>query len=277
VENDIDVVHTNGSNDNRMAFYASLFCKKKFKVIYTKHNTYPIKGIVSHWRFNCFNDAAIFVADSIYKTIGIKRITTPVYVIENGINLNWWKKEAPIRTGQEHLTMITNTGLSLHKGWTYLTDAIADLPPDMKKRLKVIVIGMLELEEEQSKARTKCDIDFPGFMDDARPALEQADVGFVLSYNSETSSFACKEMMAMSLPMIVSDYSSLPQRVDKDCGWITQTRNAGSIKEALLKILALSPEDLNAMKRKARAKAEAEYAQEIMIDATNQVYVDIAG
>ena len=39
MEHDIDIVHTNGSPDNRMALYVSLVTRKKFKVVFTKHNT----------------------------------------------------------------------------------------------------------------------------------------------------------------------------------------------------------------------------------------------
>lgn len=273
-EYDIDVVHTNGSQDNRVALYASLFCRKKFKVVFTKHNSYKIKGFVSQWRFNFFNDAAIFVSDSIYKTIGFNKLTPPIHVIENGIDLGYWKKTEGIETGHQ-LTLISNTALSLHKGWTYLTDAIHELPDELKKRLKIVVLGPLELEAAQALAKTKCSIEFPGYIADARPLLEKADVGFVLSYASETISFACREMMSMSLPVIVSDYASLPRNVDADCGWVTKTKDVQSIKEALITICSMTPEELNEMKRNARKKAEAEFSADLMVQKTNAVYPEL--
>lgn len=272
---DIDIIHTNGSQENRLALYASLITRKKFKVIFTKHNSYKIKGRVSQWRFNAWNDAVIFVTDYIYKTIGFSKFTTPIHVIENGIDLDYWKKRQPVETGHI-LTLVSNAGLSLHKGWTYLTDAIHALPDDLKARLKVMVIGPLEMDDVQALAKTKCSIEFPGFMADARPLLERADIGFLLSYGSEASSFACKEMMGMSLPMIVSDYTSLPKSVDEGCGWMTKLRDAESIKAALLKILSMAPEQLNEMKHNARKKAEANYSIEIMLEKTNEVYESIA-
>lgn len=271
---DIDLIHTSGSQENRLALYASLLTRKKFKVVFTKHNSYKIKGAISQWRFNTFNDAVIFVSDSVYKTIGFDTFTTPIHVIENGIDLNHWKKTQPIETGH-NLTLVTNTGLSLHKGWVYLTDAIAGLPEALKQRVKVQVIGPLELEAEQALAKTKCAIEFPGFMKDSRPLLEKADVGFVLSYASETISFACREMMGMSLPVIVSDYASLPRNVDRSCGWVTTIKNADSIREALMKILSMPPEELSEMKRNARKKAEAEFSADIMVKKTNNVYEEV--
>ena len=58
VDHDIDIVHTNGSPDNRMALYISLFTGKKFKVVLTKHNTIRIKNAVSRLRMRKFNDVA---------------------------------------------------------------------------------------------------------------------------------------------------------------------------------------------------------------------------
>ena len=63
LEHDIDIVHTNGSPDNRMALYVAPFTRKKFRVVFTKHNTIRIKNAVSRLRLNLFNDAIIFVGD----------------------------------------------------------------------------------------------------------------------------------------------------------------------------------------------------------------------
>lgn len=49
--------------------------------------------------------------------------------------------------------------------------------------------------------------------------------------------------------------------VDSGCGWVTITRNADSIREALVNILRMPPpEALDEVKRNARKKAEAEFS-----------------
>ncbi|MDR2891677.1 MAG: glycosyltransferase [Deltaproteobacteria bacterium] len=275
-QHDIDIVHTNGSSDNRMALYASPFVKKKFKTVFTKHNTYKVKGAVSLWRLNKFNAAVIFVSGQICKTIGLDSSNPRYHVIDNCIDLDFWKKNKEIHTG-EHLTLVSSAGTARHKGWTYLVDAIDGLPEAEKKRLSIILMGRHEpeMEDDRPIAATKCDITYTGFLEDTRPYLEKGDIGFVLSYKAEASSFASREMSAMSLPVMISDFPVMRDYVDQSCGWVTRAQDAESIRETLRKILAMPPEELNGMKRAARLKAEREFSIQRMLEATNKVYSGI--
>lgn len=267
----IDIVHTNGSNDNRMALYASWITRKKFKVVFTKHNVIKIKGWLSRLRLKWFNDAAIFVAN-LLEPLGLDKTHPRYHVIANGIDLEHWKRTQPVATGR-HLTLISHAGASRHKGWQHLMEAIAGLEEEEKKRLTVVMLARHEeeMEKELAEAGRICDFRFPGFMADVRPELEKADIGFLLSYK-EACSFSLREMMAMSLPMITSDFFTLAEFVDPGCGWVTKMKDSESIRAALRKILALSPEQMDLMKKAAREKAEAYFAIEAMIRETNAVY-----
>ncbi|GHV52425.1 transferase [Deltaproteobacteria bacterium] len=276
---DIDIVHTNGSPDNRMALYASLFGKKTFRTVFTKHNILPITGIISKYRFNHFNQAVIFVSATILDALALRRDFSRYHVIENCVDLSYWHKNEPVQTG-DHLTLASNAGASPRKGWTYLVDAVASLPEEMKKRLSIVVMGSLyteDMERELREAPAKCDIHFTGFLEDTRPLLEKADIGFVLSYKIETCSFASREMSGMSLPVMVSDFAGLVNNVDESCGWVTKPRDADSIRQTLLEILALSPEKLNGMKFAARKRAEEQFSISKMIGETNAVYASLSG
>lgn len=270
-EHDIDIVHTNGSNDNRMALYASLMPGKKFKVVYTKHNTIRIKNPVSRMRMNRFNDAVIFVGDFM-DYLGLDRRYPRYHVIPNGIDLEYWKRKEPVATGR-HLTLISNAGASRHKGWHHLMEAIAGLTDKEKSRLTVVMLARHEeeMEKELAEAPGICDFRFPGFLADVRPELEKADIGFLLSYK-EACSFACREMMAMSLPVITSDFVSLVKEIAPGCGWVTKMKDAESIRKVLRRILALPPEEINAMKQAARKKAEADFSSSDMRGKTYALY-----
>ncbi len=271
-ENDIDIVHTNGSQDNRLAFYASLFCRKKFKIVFTKHNSYRIKNIFSRWRFNS-NDAVIFVSRSIYASIGFSNFKTPITVIENGIDTDYWQRREPVAaaTGAK-LRLVSNAGTSPHKGWMLLAEAIGGLEPAEKARLSVTVLGRIQKEDEIARAKTLCDINFPGFFEDTRPYLEQGDIGFVLSYGVETISFACREMMSMSLPVMVSNYASLPDNIAPGSGWVVNNKDVAHIRRTLRQILQMPPETLYDMKLAARKHAQQNFTLNKMIAATNAVY-----
>ena len=275
-EHDIDIVHTNGSPDNRMALYVSLFTRKRFKVVFTKHNTIKIKNAVSRWRLHKFNAATIFVGDFI-DYLGLDKHNPRFHIIPNCIDLDYWKREAPLDTGRR-LVLISNAGASKHKGWQHLMEAIAGLPEADRQRLSVVLLARHEpeMEKELAGAMTGsiCEFHFPGFLSDARPWLEQADIGFVLSYK-EACSFACREMLAMGLPVITSDFMVLVNNIDENCGWVTKSKNAESIREVLQDILAMPPEELTGMKQAARRRAEAYFSIENMVKQTNEVYVAI--
>lgn len=273
---DIDIVHTNGSNDNRMALYASLISRKKFKVVFTKHNAIPIKNAVSRMRLKWFNDAVIFVGD-LLDYLGLDKKHPRFHVIPNGIDLEHWKRKETVHTGA-HLNLISHAGASRHKGWHHIMEAIAKLTEEEKKRLTVTMLARHEeeMEKELAEAGQICDFRFPGFFADVRPELENADIGFVLSYK-EAYSFACKEMMAMSLPVITSDFFILADTVDPEDGWVTRMKDSDSILQVLRQILSMSPEEINAMKNAARKKAEARFSIAGMINKTNALYDSIMG
>ncbi|MDL2314328.1 glycosyltransferase family 4 protein [Desulfovibrio sp. OttesenSCG-928-C14] len=272
-EKEIDLVHTNGSADNLTAMYARWLSGKKFKVVLTKHNTHKIRGAISNARFKNFNDAVIFVTDFIFEAIGLPNDSPKYHVVENGIDPEYWKKTEEISTSADCLTLVSNAGTTLRKGWTYLAEALATLPQADRARLKVQVLGRLgeDLAEEMERAKRISGMEFPGFHD-PRPFLEKGDVGFILSYAGEACSFACREMMSMALPVLVSDYSGHVKNVDDSCGWVTRARDVESIREALLKILSLSAEEISTMKAAARAKAEKYFSIDTMLEATNRVY-----
>jgi glycosyltransferase involved in cell wall biosynthesis len=271
VEHDIDIVHTNGSPDNRMVLYVSLLTRKKFKVVFTKHNVIRIKNAVSRLRLTRFNDAVIFVGDFV-DYLGLDRNNPRFHVIPNCIDTDHWKRAAPIATGP-HLSLISTAGASRHKGWQHLMEAIAGLEDEEKARLTVSLLARHEpeMEKELAEAGSICDFRFPGFLSDVRPALEQADIGFVLSYR-ESCSFSCREMLSMGLPVITSDFMILVNNINDACGWVTRMKDAGSIRQVLRSILAMPPERLTAMKEAARRKAEADFPLRAMIERTDQVY-----
>jgi glycosyltransferase involved in cell wall biosynthesis len=276
VEHDIDIVHTNGSPDNRMALYVALLSRKKFKVVFTKHNVIRIKNAVSRLRLARFNDAVIFVGDFL-DYLGLDRNNPRFHVIPNGIDTDHWQRRAPITTSR-HLTLVSTAGASRHKGWQHLMEAIAGLTDEEKTRLTVSMLARHEPEmaKELAEAGSICDFRFPGFLTDVRPELEKADIGFVLSY-MESCSYACREMLSMGLPVITSDFSILVNNINEECGWVTKMKDAGSIRQVLRSILAVPPERLTAMKEAARRKAEADFPLRAMIDATDRVYAGITG
>jgi glycosyltransferase involved in cell wall biosynthesis len=278
-QNNIDIVHTNENADNRILFYASFLTRKKFKVVLTKHNAKAIKKrITSRLRFNKFNSAVIYVSKSVVNTIGISDIKVPVHIIENGIDTDYWQLN-PSLPGTS-LTMVSIAGTAPCKGLQHLIAAIKKLPEDKKKRLRVKIVGKL-LSQDYIDSHFGGDycpevVSFVGYREEPKSELIGADLGFVLSDSEETISFACREMMACSLPVLVSDIGSLPENVDQDLsGWVTKRADVDAIYETILAILDKPPSELMEMKKAAREKALKSFGVDLMLQKTQNVYASL--
>ncbi|MET0504501.1 MAG: glycosyltransferase family 4 protein, partial [Luteibacter sp.] len=118
-------------------------------------------------------------------------------------------------------------------------------------------------------------VHFAGRLDDVRPLVATLDAGFVLSWDVETISFACREMMAMEKPVLVSDYAGLPENIrEGEDGWVVPARDRAAIASALRRLLG-ERDRLPAMGFAARAHAEAEFGLERFIDATEAFYREL--
>jgi glycosyltransferase involved in cell wall biosynthesis len=101
--------------------------------------------------------------------------------------------------------------------------------------------------------------------------LGACDLGFVLSYH-EALSYACREKMALGLPVLVTRVGGLPENVSDGCeGWIVPARSPESIKDVLLNILS-NPSRLSSMGPQARARAERDFNLNHFIKSTLAVY-----
>jgi glycosyltransferase involved in cell wall biosynthesis len=110
---------------------------------------------------------------------------------------------------------------------------------------------------------------------DVRPAIAAIDAGFVLSHAVETISFACREMMAMGKPVLVSDYAGLPENIDEAVdGFVVPVRDRDAIAAAIQRMLDARAH-LPAMGAAARRKAERDFGLASFIAATAAVYAEL--
>jgi glycosyltransferase involved in cell wall biosynthesis len=140
----------------------------------------------------------------------------------------------------------------------------------------VLIAGMpLEADAIARECGTLADeglVRFVGKLDQVVDLLHGADAGFVLSDGVETISFACREMMACGLPVLVSDYADLPRNIaDGVDGWIVGVRDVQQVS-ARLRSIAQDTFDLRAMGQAARLRAQRDFGVEAMIAGTEAVY-----
>lgn len=285
-EGGFDIVHANGSADHKQVMLALFGMRRRPKVIFTKHNEHAVTSFGHQLRARLATDRVIAVSDYVkqlmlrspYRRCGI-------VTVRHGIDTDFY---APVSAEQkmaarekylgsgfaDKIVLGSAGGTDYEKGWLDLVQAIGSLAPEQRERFHLIVAGDLPNEAKMAlvaSAGMTEHITFPGLTDDVRNILSGCDAGFVLSYQ-EALSFACRELMSMGLPVLITRAGGLPENLDDGVeGWIVPVQQPAAIAEVLKKILA-EPEILPKMGQAARKRAVQEFNLPDFVAQTLSVY-----
>ncbi|MDR5742413.1 glycosyltransferase family 4 protein [Caballeronia sp. LZ029] len=285
-----DVIHVNGSPDHRLVMLVMLAWKgKRPRIVLTKHNSIRIKhDFLTRLRATRATDDVIAVSDS---TAQLMRESVygrcPVTVIKNGIDtVHRYAPRDPqaaaLQRGAllgpragDRLVIGTVTGFDWYKGTMGMIEAVAALPEPLRDEVMVVVAGVEPNAEQRQQIEAlgmSGRVHVAGFVEDVPNVIASFDIGFVLSYAIETVSFACREMMAMGKPVIVSRYAGLPENIDDGVdGWIVEPRDTAGLSSLLQTIIA-GRDRLPAIGARARERAVHEFSDERFIADTEEVY-----
>jgi glycosyltransferase involved in cell wall biosynthesis len=281
-----DVIHVNGSSDHKQVMLALVGLGCSPRVIYTKHNDRGVTSFGHHLRARFSTDHVIAVSDYIKgMLLNSPYKKRPISTIRHGIDTQYFSPVSQVEKTRlraqffepeikDKIVLGSASGTHEEKGWLDLVHALSLLEPEQRKHFHVAVIG--DQPDEYLRARAAAHgvcthLSFLGLVDDVRAVLAACDLGFVLSYH-EALSFACREKMAMGLPVLVTQAGGLPENVFHDReGWIVPVRSPESIKAVLLNILA-NPARLSVVGAQARARAERDFNLNEFIRATMAVY-----
>ena len=286
IKENFDVIHVNGSSDHKQVMLALIGLESAPRVIFTKHNDRGVSSVGHYLRARFSTDHVIAVSDYV-KGLLLKSPyqCRPISTIKHGIDTQYFSPVSQVekvqlrdrffeRDVQDKIILGSASGTNEAKGWLDLVHALSLLEPEQRKRFHVAVIGEQpnDLLRARATAHGVCGhLSFLGVVEDVRAVLAACDVGFVLSYH-EALSFACREKMAMGLPVIVTRVGGLPENVFDDReGWIVPARSPESIKDILLNILS-DPARLSSMGARARARAERDFNLNHFIESTMAVY-----
>lgn len=272
-----DVVHVNGSADHRLAMAALRGARPRPAIVLTRHNSKHDRSVGHAWRAWRGTDRVIAVCEHAVHDLArgpYRRV--PIDVVHNGVDLDHFRPAAeqghdPARP----LVVGSNAGTAGYKGWNVMVRALGLLAPQERAQLRVVIAGKPPTAAQLEDVRALgpgAPVEFPGLLDDVRPLVAGFDAGFVLSHATETISFACREMMAMGKPVLVSRYAGLPENIEPGVdGWIVPPRDAPAVAQALRTLLA-SRAQLPGMGRAARRHAQAAFGLERFAALTVQVY-----
>jgi glycosyltransferase involved in cell wall biosynthesis len=287
-EHDFDLVHVNGSADHRLVMAAMRGLARRPRVVLTKHNSKPIAGIGHWWRARYGTDQVIAVCDYTRRKLVASpyrrcRLTT----VPNGVDTAHFAPwpTAPARAERQRwvgarpvLLLGSNAGTATYKGWMDLVEALALLPPALRGQVHLLIAGMLPavaVQQRVAALELSEQVHFSGLLVDVRPLVSAIDAGFVLSWGVETISFACREMMAMGKPVLVSEYAGLPENIRPDVdGWCVPPRDHASMARLLQRLLQQHA-DLPTMGIAARRHAEEAFGLTRFVERTEAVYAGL--
>ncbi|WP_198052949.1 glycosyltransferase family 4 protein [Cupriavidus taiwanensis] len=280
-----DVIHVNGSADHKLVMLVRMIALRRPRIVYTKHNDHRCRSFGNWLRAQFGTDHVIAVSD--YVAAKLRNSTyrrVPLSTVPHGLDTAYFAP--PARTEAHALreryfgmdractVFVSSAGTRYEKGWTDLLEAIAQLPGRLRSGVRVVLAGEAPLPCMTAKVAElglSEQVLFTGLLDDVRPVLAAGHAAFVLS-RSETLSFACREAMAMGLPVLVSDAGGLPENVtDGQDGWVMPCADVGALGRRLAQILA-APDRLVAMGEAARVKSEACFGMAAFIAGTLAVY-----
>jgi len=278
-----DIVHVNGSADHRLVL--SAMPAQRPALVWTKHNSKPVRGIGNALRARR-TDMVIAVCEYTRREL----MRTPyrrcrLETVYNGVDIERWspwphtdaqaERERWTNGHADVLLLGSNAGTASYKGWMDLMEALPLLPDDLRAQVRVVIAGVPPkpdaLERVQALGLSQ-QVSFPGVLADARGMVAALDAGFVLSYDVETISFACREMMAMGKPVLLTNYAGLPENIEmgKD-GWLVPVRDPPAIAAALTRLIE-QRDTLPAMGTAARIHAERDFGLPLFIDSTERAY-----
>lgn len=282
-----DIVHVNGSSDHRLVMLACLGMRRRPRIVLTKHNDMRVSRAGAFVRARLATDHVIavcaYVADLLAGTPYRARGVTTIY---NGIDTDFFSpfsaaasrrlRESWIGPGHEGRLLVgSNAGTGSYKAWIDMVRAVSRLPEGYRSRVHIAIAGNPpepEFTDEIARLGMTGQVHYAGRLDDVRPLVAAFDLGFVLSYRVETISFACREMMAMGKPVIVTRHAGLPENIDEgQDGWVVPVRDPDALSLLLRRILD-GEFSLADMSRHAREKSERDFGLAPFVDSTEEVY-----
>lgn len=134
------------------------------------------------------------------------------------------------------------------------------------------ILGFAEADSRDAVPRATLDrwidegaIEFLDAADDVRPYLADADCIVLPSYYREGTPRSLLEAAAMAKPIITADAPGMRDVVDDGLsGYLCAPRDAGSLADAMLRMIRLPSAERHAMGAAGRRKAERQFDQDIV-------------
>ena len=167
--------------------------------------------------------------------------------------------------------------MSDSKGQRYLLDAVPRiLSAHPGTTFAIVGEGerRAELEERARELGIAHRVRFTGFRTDVPSLLKAFDV-FVMPSVREGLGTSVLDAMAAGCPVVGTEAGGMPEVIEhRETGLVVPVGDPVSLAAAVSSLLA-HPEDARSMARSARARVEAEFSADAMVEGTLAVYRDL--
>ncbi|MBW3466600.1 glycosyltransferase [Arthrospiribacter ruber] len=189
----------------------------------------------------------------------VQVLYNPIQQVENLEVASYSKAQSNKKTD---FVFVTTCRLVAIKNLERLIEAFSQLvlhTNDSNPRLHIIGDG-----PDREKLETLCYskeltgyVNFLGFQENVLPFLKEADV-FVLPSLSEGSSVSLAEAMAFGLPSIVTKVGGASEILgNSNSGFLIDPLDTQDLKNSMLKMISLSPDERKAMGQRAKEQAKS--------------------
>ncbi|RMF97438.1 MAG: glycosyltransferase family 1 protein [Candidatus Schekmanbacteria bacterium] len=286
---DIDIVHTHGSQDTWICAVAGRLAKNKPVIIRTRHNIFPIAThFFNRYLYRRIIDRVIAVSDGVTEIFEKNGLLPPqeIKIIPSSVDLDRFSPDdvearETIRREfniKENETLIGMVGrFAREKGHRVLLDAAQKIIEN-RKDVKFILAGEGPLEEElKNEVKEKGIADyviFAGFRKDIPQFLSALDIFTLTPTAGESLGTAILEAFAMKKPVVAADLGGVHTSVrDGTTGFLFQPGNS---EELAIKLSRLIEDKTLRVKfgEAGRRMIEEEFTKEKMAEATEEVYFE---
>ena len=212
------------------------------------------------------------------------RMVTPevVEVLPNGIDIAHWRPDPAMR-----IAVRRELGFEGEFLWfaACRLDPVKDYPALLRAMVEVpepgrlVIAGSGPLENELRRLTHDLGLErrvrFLGFEPDVRRWMQAAD-GFVLSSRWEGLPMGLLEAAACALPAVATDVPGTREAlVDGQTGFLAKASNSPALQAAMTRIMAMPPEDRNAMGQRARQLVLERFSLNAVLNSWEALYTDL--
>ena len=282
-----DIIHANGGADLSIVIWSTFFYHR-FKIVRTHHAIKRIgKDFYHKLIYSNFVDMSIYVSRTSMLISQQNGLQPRKYrVIPNGIDLDLFRRKEKSKAiiselGLDKKDFIFGScaGLGHYKRVDIFLQA-ASLIKNLD--FKIVVLGQKDQEIGLRKIAKDLGINdrfiYGGFHNDVIPYLSTFDVGFIMSDKIETISFAAREMMAMGIPLLSSNFSGLSENVSHGLsGYLVDPHNVEKISEYMKAFIQMDKESLEQFSINSRTFSECNFSLSEQLNSHLEIYKSIMG